>query len=229
MKKFLCIILIIIIAIFLFFYFSHSNNKSDNNNITNTNNTTNNSNNSNNSNTNSTEQNNLDISRISQNQTVNEINPSTTEEEISKFSTKIYTKDSSRQNNLSITCSALNGHVVKSHETFSFTQTIGPSTSSKGYQEADIFDSNGNKKKGFGGGNCQVSSTLYNAVLNTSGLTVVERHEHSNKVPYVPTGKDAAVAYGSVDFKFRNDNDFDIKINSSTDGNNVYITLLKIQ
>ena len=181
MKKFLCIILIIIIAIFLFFYFLHSNNKSDNN-ITNT------------TNTNSTEQNNLDISRISQNQTLNEINHTTIEKEISKFSTKIYTKDSSRQNNLSITCSALNGHIVKAHETFSFTQTIGPSTSSKGYQEADIFDSNGNKKKGFGGGNCQVSSTLYNAVLNTSGLTVVERHEHSNKVPYVSTGKDAAVA-----------------------------------
>lgn len=226
MKKILCIILIIIIAIFLFFYFSRSNNKSDNN-VTNTTNTSNHVTDSNI--TNNSTQNNLDVSRTSQNQTINEITYTPKEEEISKFSTKIYTKDSSRQNNLSITCSTLNGHIVKAHETFSFTQTIGPSTSAKGYQEADIFDSNGNKKKGFGGGNCQVSSTLYNAVLNTSNLTVIERHEHSNKVPYVPEGKDAAVAYGSVDFKFRNDNDFDIKINSSTDGNYVYISLLKIQ
>lgn len=53
---------------------------------------------------------------------------------------------------------------------------------------------NGNKKKGYGGGNCQVSSTLYNAVLAVPSLTVTERHPHSNHVPYVPEGKDAAVA-----------------------------------
>lgn len=148
--------------------------------------------------------------------------------EIGKFTTKIYTKDSERQNNLQITCSTLNGTTVEPGKTFSFTGTVGKATSAKGYQEADIFDSNGNKKKGLGGGNCQVSSTLYNAVLETPNLEVVERHEHSNKVPYVKQGKDAAVAYGSVDFKFKNNNDYTIKITAEATKNNVTITIFKM-
>lgn len=75
----------------------------------------------------------------------------TTEEQISTFSTKIYTKDSARQNNISITCNTLNGTIVKNGSTFSFCNTVGASSSSKGYQKADIFDKNGNKKKGLGG------------------------------------------------------------------------------
>lgn len=150
------------------------------------------------------------------------------DELISSFSTKIYTKESERQNNISITCSKLNGTVVKNGSTFSFCNTIGPATSAKGYQEADIFDNNGNKKKGLGGGNCQVSTTLYNAVLKVSGLYVIERHEHSNKVPYIKSGKDAAVAYGSYDLKFRNNTGNDIRIEASATANNVSINLYKI-
>lgn len=149
------------------------------------------------------------------------------DELISSFSTKIYTKESERQNNISITCSKLNGTVVKNGSTFSFCNTIGPATSAKGYQEADIFDNDGNKKKGLGGGNCQVSTTLYNAVLKVSGLSVIERHEHSNKVPYIKSGKDAAVAYGSYDLKFRNNTGNDIRIEASATANNVSINLYK--
>lgn len=150
------------------------------------------------------------------------------DELISSFSTKIYTKESERQNNISITCSKLNGTVVKNGGIFSFCNTIGPATSAKGYQEADIFDNDGNKKKGLGGGNCQVSTTLYNAVLKVSGLSVIERHEHSNKVPYIKSGKDAAVAYGSYDLKFRNNTGNDIRIEASATANNVSINLYKI-
>ena len=121
------------------------------------------------------------------------------------------------------------GKSVKNGATFSFCNTIGPSTSSKGYSKADIYDNNGNKKKGYGGGNCQVSSTLYNAVLAVPTLTVVERHPHSNHVPYVPDGKDAAVAYGSYDFKFRNDTGNDIKILSSVANGSVNITLMTLK
>ena len=81
------------------------------------------------------------------------------------------------------------------------------------------------KQKGFGGGNCQVSSTLYNAVLEVPSLEVTERHEHSNDVPYVEDGKDAAVAYGSYDFKFVNNTGNDIKIKASTDNSSVTITI----
>ena len=136
--------------------------------------------------------------------------------------------EENEQNNISITCSKLNGTVVKNGNTFSFCNTIGPATSAKGYQEADIFDNNGNKKKGLGGGNCQVSTTLYNAVLKVSGLSVIERHEHSNKVPYIKSGKDAAVAYGSYDLKFRNNTGNDIRIEASATANNVSINLYKI-
>lgn len=77
--------------------------------------------------------------------------PPTTEEQIATFTTKIYSKDSARQNNISITCKALDGTIVKNGATFSFCNTIGPSSTSKGYQKADIFDKDGNKKKGLGG------------------------------------------------------------------------------
>ena len=153
----------------------------------------------------------------------------TTEEQLSAFSTKIYSNDSNRTKNMEITTSTLNDTIVKSGDTFSFCNTVGPATSSKGYLEADIYDHNGNKKKGYGGGNCQVSSTLYNAVLATSGLTVVERHPHSNHVPYVAEGKDAAVAYGSYDFKFKNETGNDIKIQGAIADGSVIMTLITLK
>lgn len=78
-------------------------------------------------------------------------------------------------------------------------------------------------------GNCQISSTLYNAVLAVPSLVVTERHAHSNYVPYIAKGKDAAVAYGSYDFKFRNNSGHDVKILASTNGANVTTTLVSIK
>ena len=109
-----------------------------------------------------------------------------TETELSSFSTKIYTpNDDARQNNIRITCSKLNGTIVKSGETFSFCDTVGKATPEEGYEKADIFDKDGNVIKGYGGGNCQISSTLYNAVLELPNIEIIERHEHSKKVYYV--------------------------------------------
>lgn len=78
-------------------------------------------------------------------------------------------------------------------------------------------------------GNCQISSTLYNAILSVPTLVITERHAHSNYVPYIEKGKDAAVAYGSYDLKFRNDSGNDVKILASTDGSNVTTTLIAIK
>ena len=113
-------------------------------------------------------------------------------------------------------------------ETFSFCNTLGPASPKAGYEKADIFDSDGNIIKEYGGGKCQVSSTLYNAVLASTGLTVIERSEHSRKVTYVPEGKDAAVAYGSVDFKFKNNNSYPIKIYASSTNDEVSISIFSI-
>lgn len=149
------------------------------------------------------------------------------ETEIGIFTTQIYNKDPERQNNIKITCETLNNKEVKNGETFSFTTTIGKATTSKGYQKADIIV-NGKKEQGLGGGNCQVSSTLYNAVLTVPGLEVTERHEHSGHVPYVEDGKDAAVAYGTHDFKFINNTGNAIKIVSESNENEVIIKINKI-
>lgn len=85
--------------------------------------------------------------------------PPPVEEQIATFSTKIYSNDSARQNNISITCNTLNGTIVQNGATFSFCTTVGQASSSKGYQKADIFDKYGNKKKGLGGR--KLSNQLY--------------------------------------------------------------------
>lgn len=157
-----------------------------------------------------------------------ELKKEETETQIADFTTKIYTKDSERQNNISITCSTLNDTTVNNGETFSFCNTVGKATSSKGYQKADVYQ-DGEVIQALGGGNCQVSTTLYNAILKVDGLSVTERHEHSNSVPYVSKGKDAAVAYGSYDLKFVNHTGNKIKISASTDKSFVYIKIFSLK
>lgn len=129
------------------------------------------------------------------NTTINNVQK-TVEKEIASFSTKIQNKkDLNRQGNITITCSSLNNTIVKAGEIFSFCNTVGPATASRGYKEANVIIQ-GTETKGLGGGNCQVSSTLYNAVLAVPNeLEVIERHPHSAPVPYIEEGKDAAVSY----------------------------------
>lgn len=221
-KKSIVLIVLLVLAIIgagVFFYFRYNN--SDNSNYEASKTSTNSSENTN-ENSSKTEN-----SGTSSN-VVEEKPKQAVETQISTFSTKIYTKDSGRQNNLQITCSTLNNTIVKAGDTFSFCATVGQATSSKGYEKADIFDRNGNKIQGYGGGNCQISTTLYNAVLAVPTLVVTERHEHSNDVPYIQEGKDAAVAYGSYDLKFRNDSGNDIKILASTNSDSITITINSI-
>ena len=86
----------------------------------------------------------------------------------------------------------------------------------------------GKEVQSLGGGNCQVSSTLYNAVLDVPDLKVTERHEHGKKVSYVPDGKDAAVSYGSIDFKFKNNTDNNIKLYFETDDVTLTVKIVKL-
>ena len=235
----LCILIVLALIGAGIYYNSNNSNSNDYNaqrtatNDDNSNNENNNSSSDENNTDNRNSENTSDQNTTQENNTTNnttEIKKGiTTEQTISSFSTKIYTKDSSRQNNIEITCNTLNGTIVNAGETFSFCQTVGKATTSKGYEKADIYDHNGKKKEGLGGGNCQVSSTLYNAVLAVPSLVVTERHAHSNNVPYVAKGKDAAVAYGSYDLKFRNDLSNSVKIIASTDGSYVYTSLVELQ
>ena len=228
------LIALILIGVAIYFYSNNVNNENDytaQRTSTNEENTTN----TEEQNTQNTDNTSNDSANTTNTPNSNEANsttpktPAPTEVTIAPFSTKIYSKDSSRQNNIQITCNTLNNTIVNPGSTFSFCNTVGQATTSKGYQKADVYDGNGKKKQGLGGGNCQVSSTLYNAVLKVQSLVVTERHEHSNNVPYVQKGKDAAVAYGSYDFKFRNTSNNSIKILASTDGNYVYTSLVELK
>ena len=150
------------------------------------------------------------------------------EEPMAAFSTKVSQKDPDRQTNITIACQSLNGTIVKAGETFSFCNALGPAKPEDGYKEADTFDADGNTVQAYGGGKCQVSSTLYNAVLSVPSLTVVERHAHSGPVYYVEEDKDACVSYGSCDFKFTNTNDFDIKMYFSNTPDSVDVSIVKL-
>jgi len=145
----------------------------------------------NNVNTGSSDNSNISISRVSMDNNTTNVSitqppKETQEEEISSYSTKILIHEQDRQDNVKIACSELRGKVVNPGETFSFNGTMGPATPEEGYKKADTFDKNGNIIQEYGGGKCQISSTLYNAVLKVPGLTVTERHEHSRDVDYVP-------------------------------------------
>jgi len=162
------------------------------------------------------------------NSSINNTTNTKKETEIASFSTKIYNKDEERQNNIGITCRELSSKEVQIGEIFSFCNTVGKATSDKGYQEADIYV-DGKKEQGIGGGMCQVSTTLYNAVLQVPELEVIERHEHSGHVPYVEKGKDAAVAYGNYDFKFKNNTGNVVKIIMENSADNITAKLIKIE
>lgn len=153
--------------------------------------------------------------------------PSEKEEEIASYSTKVSGSTPNRLTNIRITCGKLNGTTVNTGETFSFCDKTGPSTAEEGYKEATMF-LNGKEVQSLGGGNCQVSSTLYNAVLDVPDLKVIERHEHGKDVSYVPDGKDAAVSYGSIDFKFKNNTANNIKLYFETDDVTLTVKIVKL-
>ncbi|MGS0764313.1 VanW family protein [Syntrophomonas curvata] len=107
-----------------------------------------------------------------------------------------------RYSNIELASSCLNNSVIWPGEVFSFNQTVGPRTVERGFMPAPVILM-GARELDYGGGVCQVSSTLYNTVL-ASGLKITERHQHSLPVSYVPAGSDAAVDYAHMDLRFKN-------------------------
>ena len=111
---------------------------------------------------------------------------------IGTFTTKA-TANSDRNNNLNLACQAINGKILQVGEEFSFNKTTGNRTLERGYKPAGAYQ-NGVVVQEPGGGVCQVSSTLYNAVIK-AGLTPTERHAHTFEPSYVTPGEDATVSY----------------------------------
>lgn len=133
---------------------------------------------------------------------------------LSSYSTSFSSSDANRASNVRLAAQSINDKILLPGESFSYNQALGRRTPEAGYKLAGAY-AGGESVMEYGGGICQISSTLYNAVL-LSNLRVVERTCHMFKVAYVPLGRDATVDYGTVDFVFANDTDFPIKIRSYT-------------
>jgi vancomycin resistance protein YoaR len=146
--------------------------------------------------------------------------------EIVRFSTEILNKDEDRVHNIKIAADEINHTVLDPDEVFSFNNILGKRTDDKGYEKAPILLGNGEKGEGTGGGICQISTTLYNAALKAD-LEIVERHRHSEPIPYVEEGKDATVVYNSKDLRFRNTRDYPIEILVSVSEDKVTVKLYK--
>ncbi len=135
---------------------------------------------------------------------------------LSSFSTKYSVRATARTTNLKLAASKINGTVLMPGETFSYNKVVGARTIAAGYKEAPIYVS-GEVVDGLGGGICQITSTLYNAVVYAN-LDIVERTNHQFVPSYVTASRDATVVYGSLDFKFKNNRNYPIKINCSVSG-----------
>ncbi|MFC7063374.1 VanW family protein [Halobacillus seohaensis] len=123
--------------------------------------------------------------------------------QIGNYGTYFKMNNTGRVNNISLATKAINNHVIFPGERFSFNKVVGKRTKEKGYVRAPVIVK-GELAEDIGGGICQVSSTLFNAV-DEAGLKIVERYSHSRKVPYVPTGRDATVSWYGPDFTFKNE------------------------
>lgn len=150
-------------------------------------------------------------------------------DQLSSFSTSFKSSNSNRSTNIRLCASKINGVVLMPGETFSFNSTVGKRTPEAGYKEAPAY-LNGKTIMDYGGGICQVSSTLYNAVLY-SNLEITERYNHGYQPSYVKSGLDATVSWGGPDFKFTNNRNYPIKIMTDTSNKilNIYIYGLKTE
>lgn len=128
-----------------------------------------------------------------------------------------------RTTNVKLAAQKINGVILNPGEVFSFNNTVGKRTAEAGFENATIYTSNG-MEDGLGGGICQVSSTLYNATLYAD-LETVERRNHKYKVTYVKLGTDATVAWGSIDFRFKNSRNYPVKIEATVSGNSLTVAI----
>lgn len=135
---------------------------------------------------------------------------------LATFSTKYAASNTNRTTNLKLAAGKVNGTVLLPGETFSYNTVVGERTIAAGYKEAAIYQ-NGQVVDGLGGGICQISTTLFNAVL-IANLNIVELHNHQFVPSYVGAGRDATVVYGSKDFQFSNSRQHAIKIECSVSG-----------
>ncbi len=142
---------------------------------------------------------------------------------IGTYSTDYSSSSANRKENIRLASTKIHNLILNPGEVFSFNEIVGPRTEAAGYKIAHVYS--GNKVvDGLGGGICQVSSTLYNAVV-FADLEIVYRTNHSIPVSYVPLGRDATVSYGTIDFKFKNNKQTPVKFEVIADGSRLTVNV----
>lgn len=143
---------------------------------------------------------------------------------VAQYSTRFSSAQRDRVVNIRVASGFLDGLVLLPGESLSFNDTVGERTQARGFRIAGVYR-NGRHDFDFGGGICQVSTTLYNAAL-LSDLGIVKRSNHSMPVPYAPLGRDAAVSFGSLDLKIQNTTDQPVAISRSVSSTRITFYVL---
>lgn len=146
---------------------------------------------------------------------------------IGSYSTNYGSSTANRCANIANAAEKINGVILMPGDVFSYNDTVGPRSVENGFYTAKEY-SNGQTVDGIGGGVCQVSSTLYNAVLY-SDLSIISRTNHMFPVSYCPIGQDATVSDSGIDFKFMNSMDYPIKISAQASGYTITIAIIGTQ
>ena len=135
---------------------------------------------------------------------------------MSSFTTSFDPANTNRVHNIKLAASILHNYFLAPGEILSLNELFGDSTPEKGYREAPIIMGT-ELVPGYGGGLCQISTTLYNAAL-LADLDIIERHNHRLTVPYISPGRDATISYNTRDLKFRNNKEHYILIAAEVEG-----------
>lgn len=143
----------------------------------------------------------------------------------SQFVTYFDPRNTARATNIALAAKLVDGTVIKPGRTFSLNAAMGPRTANRGFDYAPVITADNVLRQGVGGGICQYATTLFNAVF-FAGLPITEREAHSLYISHYPVGRDATVAWGSIDFGFRNDTDRTIMVRSWVDGDALTVALV---
>ena len=146
---------------------------------------------------------------------------------LGEFTTHYNGGDTNRTTNLKLASNKINNTVIMPGETFSYNKVVGKRTVAAGYKEAATY-AGGKVVDDIGGGICQITSTLYNAVI-FANLDIVSRSNHQFVPSYVKAGRDATVVYGAIDFKFKNTRKYPIQIKSTVSGGVARVAIFGIK
>jgi len=142
---------------------------------------------------------------------------------LGEYQTVFNPENESRSHNIKTACMKINGKLILPDQVFSMDEMLGERTEKNGYRTAKVIVGS-ELVDGLGGGICQVTSTLYNAVL-LSGLEIVERRNHSIPLSYIEMGRDATISYGYIDFKFKNNSAYAVYIEAEASGGCVHTAI----